>query len=54
MEETAEPEGTEDQAEPEALGVESRPAGWMAMEGMLELAVVEAMAERVATATMEF
>jgi hypothetical protein len=54
LEDTAEPEGMAAQAEREELEAESQPAGWMAMEGMLELAVVEAMAERVATATMEF
>jgi hypothetical protein len=51
LEETAEPEGTEDQAEPEALGVESRRTGLMGMVGMPELGVVAAMAERAATVT---
>ena len=54
LEDTAETEGLEEQAEREDLEAESQPAGWMAMEGMLELAVVEAMAERVGPATMEF
>ncbi len=54
MEDTAETEGLEEMAETEGLAAGSRPAGWMAMEGMLELAVVVAMAEWVGPATMEF
>jgi hypothetical protein len=54
LEETAETEGLEEQAESEGLAAGSQPAGLMAMEGMLELAVAEAMAERVGPATMEF